>query len=140
MKTKKTITILEDDRDLREILTAQFIAQGYDVYGGPSGFDIIKDVLARKPDLIVTDLGLSGSSGHDVIKLFQGRGLVAKVPIIVISAQDKAKVEAAAKRLDAVAYLSKPFDPSRLLDLVHRHLADAPAACPPPTLVREDVA
>lgn len=130
---KKTIAILEDDCDLREVLTAQFIAHGYDVYGGPSGFDIIKDVLARKPDLIVTDLGLSGSSGHDVIKLFQGRGLVAKVPIIVISAQDKAKVEAAAKRLDAVACLSKPFDPSQLLDLVHRHLVGAPAACPPAT-------
>jgi len=126
-KAKKTIAILEDDHQLREVLTNFLTAKGFEVYGAPSGFDIVKDVFARKPDLIITDLGLQGASGDQVVKTLKVRNLLPQTPVIVISALGPDEIAQAVKSLEAVAALPKPFDNEKLLTLVKQHILGAPA-------------
>jgi len=125
---KKTIAILEDDSHTREVLTDFFTAKGFDVYGAESGFDIVKDVVARKPDLVITDLGLPGASGDQVMKTLKMRNFLAGVPIIIISAMDPEHVRQTAKSLGGVEFMTKPLDMERLLALANDLTARAHAA------------
>jgi two-component system nitrogen regulation response regulator NtrX len=125
---KKTIAILEDDNQALEVLISFFSSKGFDVYGAPSGFDIIKDIFARKPDLIIADLGLPGMPGDQVLKTFKTKGIADQAPIIIVSACPPAEVEAAAKGVKAAAFLAKPYDMDKLLELVNQHLAGTPTA------------
>lgn len=101
------LLIVEDDRDLRDGLTALLQQSGYEVEGYADGSLALAAFMDRSSDLAIVDLMLPGLSGLDLILRMRRRA--SEVPILVISAR-----EAVAERvsvLDAGAddYLVKPF-------------------------------
>ncbi|MFH1414948.1 MAG: response regulator [Elusimicrobiota bacterium] len=119
----KTIAIIEDDRDYLQVLTDILEKEGFSVFGASNGFEIINDMVENKPDLIITDLKLPELDGDKVMAAFQDRDVIKGVPILVISSKDEEDIKTAAKKIDAVAYLKKPVDNNKLIELVHKYTA-----------------
>lgn len=131
MTAPPVILLVEDDPEIRRWLRVILEAEGYRLLYAETGEQGVIEAAARRPDLILLDLGLPDLDGLQVIRRIRGW---SSMPIIVISArgQEKDKVEA----LDAGAddYVSKPFGVSELLARLRvalRHAATAHSGAEP---------
>jgi two-component system KDP operon response regulator KdpE len=106
------VLIVEDDPPMRKFLRTGLGAQGFLIHDAATGERGIFEARARKPDLIILDLGLPDMDGIEVVKTVRGW---SQTPIIILSArsQESQKIEA----LDSGAddYLTKPFSFGELL-------------------------
>lgn len=121
MKGKK-IAVIEDDRNLLELLKKVLAAAGYEVFGAPTGSELAKKVIDNKPDLIITDLGLPQLDGDKVIEVFHKNDVEYMVPVIVMSAWEEFKIKQAAEDIGAVAYMKKPVNQDELLKLIKKYI------------------
>lgn len=113
MTDKALILIVEDDRAVRNLLTAALnTPHTYTLLTASTGEAALVQAVSRNPDVIILDLGLPDTDGMKVIKQIRSW---SDHPIIVVSArsEDRDKIDA----LDAGAddYLTKPFSVEELL-------------------------
>lgn len=126
MTDKATVLLIEDEKQMRKLVTISLRSNGYDVIEAETGEDGVKQAAAYTPDLVLLDLGLPDIDGLEVLKRIREWSVT---PIIVISAagQEEKKVRA----LDGGAddYLTKPFGAAELLARIRvalRHAARGP--------------
>lgn len=112
MDNKPYILVVEDDRPIRNFITASLKAQGFKYIETDKGMEAIVLSMSHKPDLIILDLGLPDMDGIDVITKVREW---SKIPIIIVSAREneRQKIEALDKGADD--YLTKPFGIGELL-------------------------
>ncbi len=81
----KKITVVEDDKFLRELITQKLSKEGYDIseaVDGEKGIETIKD---EKPDLILLDLILPGIDGFEVLARIKSDPGISEIPVIILS-------------------------------------------------------
>ena len=122
------LLVVEDDRDLRELMRASLSVEGFEVQTAVSLSEAAALIRHDPPDVIVLDLGLPDGDGAELVQEVRRRH---SLPILVVSArhQEAQKI----KLLDAGAddYLTKPFSVSELLARIRvalRHRGTALAA------------
>lgn len=71
MSSRRTVLVVEDDRDLRLAYAACFEQRGYAVIAAPSGEAGLSSVLASPPDVIVSDVDLPGMDGFEMFARLQ---------------------------------------------------------------------
>lgn len=112
---KKRILVVEDDRDINELVRYNLEREGFDVlslYEGGQAFDM---VLTRKPDLVLLDLMLPQCDGLEICRQIKEDPKTKKIPIIMITAKGTEADIVIGLSLGADDYLAKPFSPSILL-------------------------
>jgi CheY-like chemotaxis protein len=108
------VLVIEDDRVIRDLLSDQLEAEGYAPEVAGSIPEARQQIQAQRPDLILLDLMLPVEDGWTFLRARRSEPSLARVPVVVISATDHARL-LEAKELGADAFLSKPFD----LDALH---------------------
>lgn len=112
MVNKPYILVVEDDKPIRNFISASLLAQGYKCVETDKGNEAIALSMSHNPDLIILDLGLPDIDGLKVISKIREW---SKVPIIVVSARENERQKVEALDLGADDYLTKPFGISELL-------------------------
>lgn len=113
------IVIVEDDMYLREELITTFRRAGYDA-AAPDSFEQVEDGIASlRPQLVVLDVNLPGTSGYEICKKLKKRD---SFPILILTARDTLSDELMALGLGADDFLTKPCRPDRLLARAERLL------------------
>ena len=109
MKNIKTILVIEDEPDIRELIHFNLNKLDYNVQLASNGEKGLKEARALEPDLILLDLMLPGIQGIDVCRVIKSDLNLKNTPIIILSALGQE--EDIVKGLDAGAddYVSKPF-------------------------------
>jgi len=112
MNNKPYILVVEDDRPIRNFITASLGAQGFNYIETEKGNEAIALSMSYNPDLIILDLGLPDIDGIEVVAKIREW---SKIPIIIVSAREneRQKIEALDKGADD--YLTKPFGIGELL-------------------------
>ncbi|MCI9128184.1 MAG: response regulator transcription factor [Eubacterium sp.] len=108
----KKIAIIEDDRDIRNMIEKFLVKHNYKVYFAPNGkegLNLCQNVL---PDLIILDLMLPVLSGE---KLLQQLRIFTDIPVIVVSAKTMVQSKIDLLRMGADDYMTKPFNLYELL-------------------------
>jgi DNA-binding response OmpR family regulator len=121
MPQPKTILIIDDDPDLRDLLTEQFeINQQFSVLTAPAAAEGILLAKERRPDLVLLDLDLPDINGHEVCRRLRQAGVSAPV-IMLTAAEGEADT---IQGLDAGAndYVTKPFKFAVLLARIRAQL------------------
>ena len=97
---------------IRKLLRMGLTAQGYEVIDAPNGKAAL-ELLARKPHLVILDLGLPDIDGLDLLRQLRQRE--EGLPIVVLSSRGDEAGKVAALDLGADDYLTKPFGMDELL-------------------------
>ncbi|MEJ7624968.1 MAG: sigma-54 dependent transcriptional regulator [Pyrinomonadaceae bacterium] len=117
---RKSILVVDDEKNQREILETILSGEGYDVTTASSGEAAMKFVADRHFDLVLTDLKMTGMSGLDLLK--QLTDFDKSIIVILLTAHGTIDSAVDALRLGAFEYLQKPYDSEKLLDTVGRAL------------------
>jgi len=124
----KRVLVIDDDFATREMLSLVLAGDGYRVAMASHGIDALERLRGfEAPDLIILDLKMPKMDGCAFCEERHKSPRWATIPTIVVSGVSDAEEQAAA--LGALAYLQKPIDTVRLLELLHRH---CPTEAPPP--------
>ncbi|MBN1313298.1 MAG: response regulator [Anaerolineae bacterium] len=107
-----SVLVVDDERAVRRFLRTSLQAHGYTVYEAHTGEEALVEVVNRRPDLVILDLGLPGMSGLDVTRHLREW---SSVPILILSVQDQEMAKIAALDAGADDYLTKPFSVGELM-------------------------
>ena len=120
----KRVLVVDDDRVIQQLLEVNLELEGYQVAGTASdGREAIKMAEELKPDLILLDIMMPKMDGLEVCRHLKSDPKLAKIPIVLLSARAQDMDIREGLDIGADAYLTKPFDPVELLDVVGRLLA-----------------
>ena len=112
------ILIVEDDADLREMMAQLLTLEGYRANTVANGREALEYLSqGDKPDVILLDLMMPVMDGWEFRRQQQADAQISKVPVIVLSALDQNR----ASDVNADAFLKKPLDFDRLLELVRQY-------------------
>jgi CheY-like chemotaxis protein len=121
------VLIVEDDPDMRDLLTALLALEGFHAVSAEDGLEalhLLRTVRHRAPKtpcLVLLDLKMPRLGGPEFRRAQLGDPTVANVPVAVMSGASD--IEQRAQALGAVATLAKPIDVDRLLAVVKRYCA-----------------
>jgi len=128
---KGKIEIIEDDRDIVEMIEYNLKEEGYQTlhaFDGEKGIELAKK---EKPDLIILDLMLPAIDGFEVCRVLKQQQSAAQIPIIILSAKSRETDKVVGLELGADDYMTKPFSPreliARIKAVLRRH-KEQPAA------------
>lgn len=118
----KHILVIDDNEDILHMLKAMLQMKGYKVTLQPSALDIVNNLKAAMPDMIIMDMLLSGADGREVCKILKQNEEFSKIPLLMISAHPNARKDCLAAGSDF--FLEKPFDMNELFSKIELGLAD----------------
>jgi DNA-binding response OmpR family regulator len=110
------VLVVDDDRDVREMLATLLTLEGYRVDTAPDGLEALTVIRANRPRVMVVDLMMPRMSGEALREAQLAESTMAAIPFIVISAREDGA--AIAERLRADGYVQKPPHLDRLIGLV----------------------
>lgn len=110
------ILVIDDDKELRNILSEVLNMDGHQVIAAEDGFSGIEEYRSQSPDLVITDLSMPRVDGLEVLKSLAED--FAHVPIIVITGSSDIETMKEVLSLNANRILRKPFEADMLLDAV----------------------
>jgi two-component system KDP operon response regulator KdpE len=101
-----TVLVVEDDEETRRALARELVARGYRIVEAADGRAAMRSWEARRPDVVLLDLGLPDVDGLEVIRRIRRE---ASTPIVILSGryEEREKVEALERGADD--YVTKPF-------------------------------
>lgn len=111
------IVVADDSTSLRAIVRITVESEGWIILEAATGAAALALVRERPPDLLLLDLdfGTSGPDGLEVLRTVRAELATAAVPVVILTATDRADIRARALGLGATEFLTKPFGP---LDLI----------------------
>jgi len=110
--TPLRVLVVDDEPPIRKLLRMGLTAQGYQIIEAPNG-KVALDLLSQAPDLIILDLGLPDTQGHELLRTMRARN--ESVPIVVLSSRGDEAGKVQALDLGADDYVTKPFGMDELL-------------------------
>ncbi|MGI6450748.1 MAG: response regulator [Desulfitobacteriia bacterium] len=113
------ILIVDDDEDIREVLTLYLQREGYQVIAAEDGRQAVSAALAANPDLIILDMMLPGLDGIEVCQEIRKK---LTSPIIFLSCKGEPLDKSMGLMAGGDDYMSKPFEAIELLARVKAHL------------------
>ncbi len=119
----KTLLIADDEPNIRRILQAIFVKDGYDVHVAENGVKAMEWASANPVSLLITDLIMPDMNGVELIRKVKGRHPEAVAIVITAYATIKTCVDA--MRYGASDYITKPFDMDEIRAVVKRAVARA---------------
>ncbi|HEX4123591.1 MAG TPA: response regulator transcription factor [Tepidisphaeraceae bacterium] len=134
--SKGTILVIDDEKDLIELVRYNLEKEGYDIIAagdGPSGMEVIRK---HRPDLVVLDLMMPGMDGLAVCQQLRSDARVGRVPIIMLTAKATEADRIVGLELGADDYITKPFSPREVVARVKAVLRRSSSQASIPEVIR----
>ena len=117
---KKRILICDDDPAILRLLQVNLELEGYEALLAHHGEKAVEVALAEKPDLVVLDIMMPRMDGYEAVQNLKAHDLTRTIPVIFLSAKAQPSDIERGKSFGVAEYLTKPFDPTELLEVVER--------------------
>lgn len=107
---KPRLLVVEDDKDISNILHIYFSGQGFEVDIAPRGSTALEKTRHNLPNLIILDIMLPDIDGFEVCRILRTNIRTSHVPVIFLTQKDERSDKLAGLELGADDYVTKPFD------------------------------
>lgn len=117
-----TILIVENEVSNRILIERVLSTRGYRCVSAANGREALDILDHEQVDLILTDLSMPVLDGYRTTQLIRARPGLTNVPIVAVTAFALTDEGEAAKQIGCTEYLTKPFKPRQLLEVIERLL------------------
>jgi two-component system alkaline phosphatase synthesis response regulator PhoP len=125
--SRRTVLIVEDERDIAELVAYSLAREGYETSISPSSEEALSAIGKALPDLVVLDIMLPGASGLELCRKLKRDPERRNIPIVMLTARSQDSDIVAGLEAGADDYVTKPFSPRVLvarIRAVTRRLVD----------------
>ncbi|HEY0467947.1 MAG TPA: response regulator [Polyangiaceae bacterium] len=113
------ILVVEDDEDARDLLVTVLTQQGAKVSQAGHATDALLQLVESVPDVMVSDIGLPGEDGYELVRAIRARGYTpAPLPAIALTAYSRREDQRLALQAGFQAHVAKPVEPAILVAAV----------------------
>jgi len=119
----KSILVVDDDPDIRELIATQLMALGYEVRTAQDGVEGLDLCHAEKPDLMVVDVMMPGLDGFQFVDFVTKNPYTADIPCVFLTAKDQLPDKVKGLQMGAYDYMTKPFSMGELVARIEGILA-----------------
>ena len=113
-----TILLVEDFDDTRLMMKMWLVKNGYRVVEAETGEEAVELAQKERPDLIIMDMMMPGMNGLDATQLIRQDHALSRTPIVAVSAYGADEYRGIALQAGCDEYVSTPFEPGTLADLI----------------------
>jgi DNA-binding response OmpR family regulator len=131
---RQTILVVDDERDLLELVSHNLTRAGYNVITASNGTDALRTARAQRPDLLLLDLMIPGVEGTEVTRRLKADPETASIPIVMLTAKGEETDIIVGLTLGADDYITKPFSTKILQARVTAVLRRSEASTSSPTV------
>ena len=118
---KKKILVVDDELTTC-VLLEHFLSSEYEVFTTNSGIEALTWLESNLPDLILSDIQMPKMDGFELLQEIRLKGYTKHTPIVMLSGRTESKERIKCYQLGAQDYLTKPFNPQELEELVKKNL------------------
>ena len=118
---KPKILVIDDEVSILMLLE-KFLSQDYTVIGKEKGQEALDWLETDIPDLIICDIQMPTMDGYTFLEKVRQRGYTKHTPIMMLSANEESKERVRCYKLGAQDYLTKPFNPEELEEIIKKNL------------------
>jgi DNA-binding response OmpR family regulator len=123
---KPKVTIVDDDRDTRELLSLALESEGFEVNAAANGLRLIASLQLKRPDVILMDVNMSWIDGFELCKAVKKNEQFQDIPVVFISGRGEPEDKRRGREAGAADYFVKPLDLDALMKRL-RELIQPPA-------------
>ncbi|HVE73577.1 MAG TPA: response regulator [Mycobacteriales bacterium] len=114
------VLVVDDDPVIRQLITVNLELEGFEVVTAVDGQDCLDKVREVAPDVITLDIMMPRMDGWEAATRLRADPVTAGIKVMLVSARAQAADLQRGDRIGVDAYLTKPFDPSELIETVRR--------------------
>jgi two-component system OmpR family response regulator len=120
----RSVLVVEDDPEINELVGAYVQIAGFDYVSALNGTQAVEKARTAHPSLIVLDIMLPDFDGFEVARRLKSESNTRSIPIVMLTALDRDEYRQKGRSAGAVDYLTKPFDPDRLLESIKENASN----------------
>ena len=124
-KDKKTILVVDDEKNIMDLLVFHLQKEGYNTLEAYDGITAVDMALKEKPDLILLDIMIPKLDGISVCKKIRYALNISNIPILMISARDTESDKIVGLEMGADDYITKPFQIREVMARIKANLRKA---------------
>jgi two-component system phosphate regulon response regulator PhoB len=118
----KKLLIVDDEDNIRRLLAATLAGGDYAVLQARDGTQALELTRRERPDFVVLDVSMPGVDGIEVCRRIKADPALRATTVVMLTAQSQAETRRRATQAGADAFLTKPFSPLQLLEVVERRM------------------
>ncbi len=130
---QRHVLVVDDDPLILEVLRTVLDLEEFRVTTATDGEEGLALLAQDRPDVLVCDVMMPGLDGFEVCRRVKADPATARLPVVLLTARDRAEDKRAGEEAGCDAYLTKPFSPLYLIDVITevRSGATAPGGTAP---------
>lgn len=112
----KTILVVDDSVGIRAAITMTLSSAGFEVIEAGDGEAALIELDQRREHLIISDLNMPGMDGMTLLRRVKAQQTTRYLPFIMLTTEDSEQIKREGFEAGARVWLTKPFEPLKLLD------------------------
>jgi twitching motility two-component system response regulator PilG len=122
------ILIVDDSPTVRKLVEMTLERDGHDVVAAEDGMDALARINDGMPDLILLDISMPRMDGYQLCRTLKSNQATSHIPVIMLTGKDGLIDKMRGRMAGSGDYLTKPFEPKVLVDMVEKHLGSVAAS------------
>jgi twitching motility two-component system response regulator PilG len=119
---RRKILVVEDSPTIRKVISITLSQKGYETIEAGDGLEALSRLNESKPDLILLDIILPKMDGYQILSIIRENPEFKTIPVIMLTSKDGIINKVKGKVAGSSAYLTKPFDPTQLVETIEKHI------------------
>jgi CheY-like chemotaxis protein len=125
---QRHVLVVDDDPLILEVLQTVLDLEEFRVTTATDGASALERLAEARPDVVVCDVMMPGMDGLEVCRRIKADPATAAVPVVLLTARDRSEDRAEGEAAGCDAYLTKPFSPLHLIEVIGEVRARTPAS------------
>jgi len=123
---QKKILVVDDSPTICKLVTLTLEKHGYRVISAPDGLEGLAKLNDVRPSLILLDITMPRMDGYQLCRIVKGNSATLHIPVVMLSGKDGFFDKVRGRAAGATDYVTKPFEPDTLLQIVQKYLDQSP--------------
>jgi CheY-like chemotaxis protein len=119
-RIRKRILICDDDPVILRLLQVNLELEGYEVLSAHHGEEAVRIAAEEHPDCVILDIMMPRMDGYQAVKEIKSNDDTRDIPVVFLSAKAQQADIEKGRAYGVTDYLTKPFDPTELLEIIER--------------------